>query len=93
MKVMSFVGGTIGAFLALSQVAYAESTGRVACLPMNGQQQKAYWQFCPVDKTDPTKAHSCGCKDGFVALDMFQIQNDNTTASGKKVTPVSASPG
>ena len=93
MKAIALVGGTVGALLALSQLAYADSTRRVACLPTNGKSADAYWQYCPVDPVDPTRVHSCGCADGFAALDLFQIQEGSTTGSGPKITPVSASPG
>lgn len=90
MKMLSLFGATVAATLALSGVASAEYVSRIACVPNANVSEGPYWVDCQSSDGTETPSADCSCKEGFTA---FNPSVEDTTGSGERPQPISASPG
>lgn len=88
MRRITLLGATIAATMAFSHVASADYVPRIACLPTVNISEGPYWVDC-----GSQPGGNCSCKEGFAAFNPLKIESGNTTASGGRPQPISASPG
>jgi hypothetical protein len=85
MKLSALFGAAAVAF-GMAQVGSAQAA-MIACLPTAGTTTPSYFIDCP------TGGINCVCREGYVALNLFDTQDGDSTGSGVRVEPASATPG
>jgi hypothetical protein len=85
MKLSALFGVAAMAF-GMAQLGSAQAA-MIACLPTAAVSTPSYFVDCP------TSGINCVCREGYVALNLFDTQDGQTTGSGTRVEPASATPG